>query len=313
MRLKLKPEAEDTPAKMMDAEAQAVLQSLGHFMCVDIAAIEAAHSSNREVALLKSRGWYTSLETLSAIFMSKVVGSAATGVVLKETKGSKKARGEDSDKAKASSDQRKEKIVRGGGAYRAFLHEVAKGQRLTSSSMSAFAAQYRALSPAERQRYQMAGEAATLAHRHKVKAFPKNDPALQSSSSLVRFEHPADRPQPGDVTESGAIIAADSDGDLMLQTMYTGHEFFLEKYTKVQKLAHSDRRQRVGEVELTDEEAKALHCIESSAPEQVLPKAMQSDQHVEMSSSVRTLFAQKGMVGLEWFAPAEGATKAGPV
>ena len=47
-------------------EATAILESVAIASCVDVAAIECRHASNRDFSLLRSRGWTPSLQVISA-------------------------------------------------------------------------------------------------------------------------------------------------------------------------------------------------------------------------------------------------------
>ena len=53
----------------LNAEAFAILAALASIISVDVASIEAGHSSAREGASLRSRGWTNSLETVSSRFL----------------------------------------------------------------------------------------------------------------------------------------------------------------------------------------------------------------------------------------------------
>ena len=55
--------------------AKEILLALADVITVDIASVEAGHSSLREFANLRSRGWVTSLETISARFVIQRLGS----------------------------------------------------------------------------------------------------------------------------------------------------------------------------------------------------------------------------------------------
>ena len=57
--------------KLESSEATAVLYALAALISTDIAALEARHASNREMSLLRSRGWWPSVQTLSAKFIGR--------------------------------------------------------------------------------------------------------------------------------------------------------------------------------------------------------------------------------------------------
>ena len=59
----------NTRAALLSAECLALLQAMASEISVDIADIESAHSTTREMASLRSRGWSSSLEALSSRFV----------------------------------------------------------------------------------------------------------------------------------------------------------------------------------------------------------------------------------------------------
>lgn len=291
---------------MASAEAQAVLRSLALFLHCDIAEIEATHSSNREATMLRTRGWFTSLETLSAKFVTKVVGKF-TGTL---------GAGKKPDKTDQKESSCKPKIVRGGGAWRAFCHEKFRGVKFDKDTISAIAEEYRRLTPEEKQRYDLAGLAAVRAKRSGFSSFPRHS-SVDSGAEPALFEHIDDIPGPGETTESGAIVAADSDFNLALLTTYRGNGYFNEKYQHVKQLAHRERKLRKDyELDLCAEEVEEFASLEESTRSSAhLPQQAAANGHQQMSNGfkVRSFFTtcETTFVGVEWFPPVARATKAG--
>lgn len=257
---------------MASAEAQAVLRSLALFLHCDIAEIEATHSSNREATVLRTRGWFTSLETLSAKFVTKVVGKCAGTLGMKTDKTDQRP-----------SCEPKTKIVRGGGAWRAFCHEKFRGARFDKNTVSAAAEEYRRLPPEEKQKYDLAGIAAVRAKRSGLPSFAPHS-STASAAAPALFEHINDIPGPGETTESGAIVAADSDFNLALLTTYRGNGFFNEKYQHVKQLVLREQKLKKGELDLSAEEVEEFASLEEASKSSAnLPQRAAANGHQQMS------------------------------
>ena len=133
------------------------------------------------------------------------------------------------EKAKA---KKQKKRRGGGGAWRAFCHEVCQGVRFTAQVLSELSARFRRLSPEEKERYRVAGQAATESHKQGFAAFFAT-PA--SNASRTASTEPAMQPEPGHITSTGAMVAADCRVALQDQLLlYTGPDFFLETYQQMQ-------------------------------------------------------------------------------
>lgn len=65
---------QDTPQKLLSAECLSVVEALAAGFSLDISSVEAKHATNREMAMLKNRGWVESLQCISAKYISKCVG-----------------------------------------------------------------------------------------------------------------------------------------------------------------------------------------------------------------------------------------------
>ena len=139
---------------LRSAECLSVVEALASQLTTDIAAIESKHSTNREFSLLRSKGWLSSLETLSARFVIQHFGLPKSEPKSKRKKPAtrvKKKRG-------------------GGGAFRAFISVSCRGQkgRVDFREMKR---RFRQLSQADLQRYQEIGAHGTRAHKRGHAAF----------------------------------------------------------------------------------------------------------------------------------------------
>ncbi len=173
-------------------EAFAILESLAIATCLDVAAIECRHATNRDFSLLRGSGWTPSLQVISAKF--------ACGTFKFNRKRSKKGpkTRQVNQKKKVRKVNRKGKpIHRPGGAWRAFVSEKVQGRKWMAGDMQKYAQEYKTLTDAERMRFQEIGELATLAGQSGYRPFgPQHAVAKQPQQHIL----------PGTVTESGAIV-----------------------------------------------------------------------------------------------------------
>ena len=225
----------------MDSECQAVLEGLCGMLSTDIAAVEAMHSSNRELTMMRSRGWYCSLPTLCSKFIFHVIHRMSA--FFDSDKGS----GSSSTKPEPGSEEKRH--GGGGGGWRAFVHDKAKGTRMDPTQLSK---EYNALPPDVKQLYADAGAKGTIAHRHGFSSFG-------SASASLPVPRIADKPQPGEIHE-GAVIGQDlsvTDAELL---EYTGPDFFMDKYKKLKQEVNTKRKS--SQERVSTEEMKELHSFE---------------------------------------------------
>ena len=134
-----------SPAKLLSPEAASVIESLEMMLSVDISQIEARHSTNRELTLLRARGWIASMPTLCAGFICWTVArlhksfcnvcSVPTETAPREsTRGSKQGKRTSPKKRRG-----------GGGAWRCFLHVRGQGSQFTVGSSFATGARIQKL------------------------------------------------------------------------------------------------------------------------------------------------------------------------
>ena len=254
------------------AEALAILEALASIISVDVASIEAGHSSAREFANLRSRGWTSSLETVSSRFLllqRKTLGGYASqkrGSNVKPTKkDGKKRRG-------------------GGGAWRAFVHHNCKGKKLTAELAASLSAAYHDLSDADWQRYCEAGRAATAVHRMSMRSFPAHPrPSRSSQGGAAAAAMILD----GDRRLDGVIIASDApDGAIQ---NFAGGGTLTDKYVSFQAELAALFKARVDALDLSEGEVSALARHQETAP--CLPAAQQweRDGHSDLAAAVTKL------------------------
>ena len=260
-------------------------------MSLDIAPIEARRSSNREVAMMRSRGWFASLATLASSFVSRTLSSMQHSV-------SRDGPTAKTNRKGAGPEQRPARRRRGGGgAWRAFVHVMSRGKQCTTSKLSSLAAEYRQLSVEEFLNKE-AGEAATLAHRHGYHAF--GEPASKSKLSQQK------QPQTQQASlSSSAIIPAMDKGDVYTMSLRsTGTDAFLQEYEEVRLNAHKELQLASASSGLSAEEMSELqkHAAQSGTEE--LPTVLQEKQHSGVAGSfVRFGMRMVNCIQLEWIPP----------
>ena len=220
-------------------ECYALTECIASEFDVDIGPIEAKHSTTREFTLLRSRGWTPSLETVSAKFCCSF--SDACHSKHKNKQGPKDHQvAPKTDKSKTPRTQ-----GGGGGAWRAFVHDKCAGEKLTADRIQELSIVYAQLSDHDMQKYQQAGEAATIAHRHRFKSFVSTRlvPAKTSTTPALLQ---------GDVTADGAIVLLQGD-HLPAQSSMFSHNFALVKqsvrHIKDPQLLDEDEQKSLDELQ----------------------------------------------------------------
>ena len=176
------------------SDAMVALETLAICSSVDVAQIECQHASNRDFTMLRGRGWVPSLSVVSAKFAC----GAFKSPIPKTTRRVKK--------------KILKKIRRPGGAWRAFLSATLSGKRwdenrADSRSMTDLAAEYRALSAADKAYYLEIGHLATISGQHGHVPFGERTKKLTDVAKTLAQ---------GSITETGAIVLGDGKPDLAL-------------------------------------------------------------------------------------------------
>ena len=259
-------------------EGLPLLRFLADIIGIDVANIEAAHSSTREFSSLRSRGWTASLETIASRFVLQqrqrqgVLGGRC---------------GVDSER-KASKPKREKPKRGGGGAWRVFARHFLQGRKLTAELASEMSEAYRGLSAEEFSRYEEAGEAAAIAHRRGVQVNAR--PARRGNGSAQAEAILA--AGPGQVLPDGVIVAQD---DIERQVAGFGElaEFhgdtLAEKYSSFKHQLSAEFKEKAKDDPLkpTAAEAAALaHFYEKQAQPFLPAQRWAADGHSELADSV---------------------------
>lgn len=289
---------------------------------MDIASVEAKHASNREVSLLRSRGWFASLQTLSAKFIGKTLGAALSRArdMFKEAVGVGVAAVDPSpataEPPPQSQNPHKKPKRGGGGAFRAFCSERGKGKKFDAATLSTLGEQYRNLSPQEREFYTRVGEAASRAHRAGFSSFGNRSTTSRNQRKDLLGQHLnlmddlSERPLPGDFLASGAIVAGNSDWDLEISTLYRGSGSFQAGYEHVKALAKAERELKLQQQELSKYGKDAVLIYEGSACEDPFVDEISSQTYSMTETSdgfLRGSSNLSSLVSFDWSAPISSA------
>ena len=237
------PTSQVSRESLKGPECQAVLAALASVLSLDISQIEARHSSNRETSMMRAKGWFPSLLGVTAAFVNKTWSAVATmfsrfpkssGDYDDADHGETGVTNKDVLKQHTKKKQTRARAPRkrrgGGGAWRAFVHHKMSGvARLDGQTMSALAVEYRSLSPSEKTVFVEAGKAAARAHRAGFDAFSTARRAKPTPTCRPS------RPQIGDLTDSGAVVAADPTSLLEESLQYHGVFTFVSRYDLVKQ------------------------------------------------------------------------------
>ncbi len=291
-------------------------------MVTDIAPVEARHASNREMAQMQTRGWFPSLHTLSAKFISSTVGHLQTMAENARqafngtgTAGGKRQKQKDNAGTETQKAARARKGGGGGGAFRAFCSAKSGGVKFTAETLRKLGEQYRSLSEEEKDFYRRVGAAATISHKEGFSSFTKRtrtktqDP-LEVHAALC--ENSDNAPLPGLQLPNGAIVAANTDWDLQVAITYTGSDSFTAQYQVVKDMAHQERKVRMAQVELTSEETMELQRFEGSSVEDSFMKELMNQNMDEAANGfLRTSASGGRFISFQWIPPISRAVKAG--
>ena len=202
----------------------AVVESLAAAISLDIGQIEAKHSSNREMSLMRARGWFPSLPSLASAFICKTFTTLSGGRFDATTNDQNTTDGDDS--------KRKPKRTRrgGGGAWRAFVHsKLNGGARVSGHDFTRLAQEYRNLTREEKDFYEFAGRRGAQAHAAGFSSFgekPQVPPARAMSQRRLTA---------GSTDMTGAIIALDPSTVLQESLQYSGSHTFQTRFDLVKQ------------------------------------------------------------------------------
>ena len=277
---------------MQSEEFLAVLETLAGLVSVDVAAIEAGHSMTRELCQLRSRGWFSSLESVASKwavhqnlrFRGKTSDSAH---VIKHTTNKK------------SSEPKPRRG--GGGCWRAFtsIRLRGSGRALDGATMSQLSLEYRRLSAEEREEFAAIGRAGALAHRHGFASFGE-----RGNSSNRSDQRPAGM-LPGAIRADGAIVAMDAARDDLGMVPHSGASF-LDKYHEFKTSAREKDPPA-----LKPEEEAALQEFRAKLPDDQQLRAWRQTAHQSLTADLKCLGArQPSLASVTWDPPIHKAIQA---
>ena len=297
-----------------------MIESLAASMSVEISRIEARHSTNREVTLLRARGWIASLPTLCATFICWTVARLCASLRHVCTASMDAFGGEKASKPKKEKSRVKKVRRGGGGAWRCFLHVRARGTRFTVSTLSQLAEEYRALSGAEKQRFVEAGRAGTFAHRGGFASFgtrPQQRDVRQRSSGqqLQQMHARVDNvPLPGDVTATGAIVASTAAIEAARAVQYHGPGLFLQDYQDMADALQTQRQaaRREEADALTEADESALTALQETCQHEPLVKSINEAEHTLLGQGfLKVKTCLQAMTAFHWVPPIAQVAQAG--
>ena len=181
--------------KASSVEAQSLLQAVAHLVELDIADVEAKHSTIRELTLLRTRGSTISLNEVSARDLFHFVGSKYDSVLEKKKQQQEKQKQQQQDEQQEESEmqqqqhgQRKKYKASVGGPWKAFLRHHSKGKFLTPEMIRNLSIQYHALSYDEFQFFVEQGLAAVAAQtlaETSCERVPESSAVVPASDSVI--------------------------------------------------------------------------------------------------------------------------------
>ncbi|CAE7701418.1 unnamed protein product [Symbiodinium pilosum] len=158
-----------------NADASVHMQVLALSIDLEIAAIEARHAASRRLTMSAVQQWVPDMQEVSAIWTYRQV-SLREQVLPSQGHATRVA--EESDAAKRRKGA--------GGAWRAFVHERCKGQKLSIGFAKELSSEYKNLPFAEMQRFQRLGVFANLAWRSGFASFGDRERQRGDRSRMLR-------------------------------------------------------------------------------------------------------------------------------
>ena len=303
-----------------------MLQALAAAISLDISQIEARHSSNREMSLMRSRGWIPSLLTVTAAFVTRT-WSLFSGNRFKSS--SDKAADDSHDDGDSFQQPSKRNRNRsrtkggGGGAWRAFVHVRAKGgTKLTGADFSQLSHEYQNLSAEEKEFYRVAGERGAQAHAAGFSSFGSQSESRPRSSVVPRPSL-----TPGAVDGFGfseeALVATDPATMLQESLQYGGIHSFGTRFDiakqQIKLVCQKQLQPEEGQLvvqsteqstQLSKDDEAALAEFHSQACKEALVKT-QCSQHSALAAGFIKTDMLQGTIGLHFAAPIKALVKVG--
>ena len=284
-----------------------MLEALAVSFSLDISSVEAKHATNREMAMLKNRGWVESLQCISAKYISKCVGQLSARFKVVFGRASETKPMPTASETNPSQKKTRRKPGGGGGAWRAFCHFKSKGTKFTVQGLQALSDEYKKLPASEKQTYVESGQAAVLARRAGFTSYPKA-PKKRNSSCRPAPGPKARELLPGDLTSAGAIVGVDAATALQMRMRYEGKDSFMEGYEEIKqelrnrsKIAPDDME---GDAPLTKEEETQVARFEADTNSTWTVSHLQNSGFSRSADSFQNSGGKlRSFLSLEWFPP----------
>ena len=181
-----------TKDSLVSKTALSMLECMATMLAVDVAEIESTHSTTREFASLRSKGWTASLESVSARFVHQQCRKADSCTHTRATDAASRANPEAHAGAKAAASGKVKQRRGGGGPWRAFLSARGRGNQFSKTSIADLKQSYAQLREEGGEAWQHlldAGRAGTLAHREGHHAFgPRRRTDRQTQLQLQQLQ-----------------------------------------------------------------------------------------------------------------------------
>ena len=208
-----------TKDSLISKTALSILECLATMLSVDVAEIESTHSTTREFASLRSKGWTASLESVSARFVHQQCRKADSCTHTRATDAAARANPEARAGAKAAASGKQKQRRGGGGPWRAFLSARGRGNQFSKTSLADLKQSYAQLREEGGEAWQHfvdAGRAGTLAHREGHHAFGCRRTERQAQPHLPQLQSQGD---------DGVIALPDIERDNFALVEFPGESF----------------------------------------------------------------------------------------
>ena len=307
---------------LLGSECRGLLQCLASIIALDVASIESAHSSTREFANLRARGWVSSLEEVSSRFVLLQRRRHNKQTHAGGHKSRKKPGGTGASDTQKSG-QRKKKRQASISAWNAFVHVHAAGQRPSAELHSRLSQMFKDLSDEERRKYNDAGQAASAARKMGFPAFATSADKKRRNKKQLPWNQgmlagpcsAAPMLLAGDTAPGGAIVAQDAEplddalvADVGGQVTEHLRTCFPDLYTEfVQKLSKWKDPLELDEAEEVQLEA---FCQQVEVPEIPVAQQWQDSGQSQLRKNLEAYPISSLVRGATWNPPAEKAVEA---
>ncbi|CAE7721375.1 unnamed protein product [Symbiodinium sp. CCMP2592] len=302
---------------LLSAECRGLLQCIAAIAAVDVCSIESSHSSTREFAQLRSRGWTSSLEEV-----------ASRWVLLqrkRHNKGTSSAANRQNKKKPQPDSAEKKRRTGTVSAWNAFMHFHGRGLPPDAGRHSArLSAIFRSLTDEERQKYVAAAEGGSAAVRMGFPAFAtaktskekRQEKRHKSSQRGVSAGHSLAAPMllPGQQVPGpagGAIVAVPPAHLDVVGGQVTQH--LRQTFPDLYQEFLAGLKKPEDELDLNEQELDSLCKFRATVDFLDVPvaKTWERDGHSQLRQNLSAHPVSSLVRGLVWNPPTEKAVEAG--